>query len=246
MTTGRAAWDWISPEFGQQARPSLVMEQRAGMEFAELLASPVYYGIGVPRGDGRDVLLLPGFMGSDGSMTVLSNWLRRVGYRPAQSGIPWNVGSLSRLLNQVEARCEELAARSGRISIIGHSLGGIFGRVTAVRRPDLVEEVIALGAPLVGNPRDAAHPLVRALSNLLIVENPQREAHALAELAQTLPPTVRLTSIYSREDAIVDFRTCIDSDPRAACFEVRGSHMGLPWNAAVYRLLARELSAVSG
>ncbi|MGE3600547.1 MAG: hypothetical protein AB7N70_33905, partial [Dehalococcoidia bacterium] len=152
---------------------------------------------------------------------------------------------LTRLLRQVEARCEELAARSGRITIIGHSLGGIFGRVTAVRRSDLIEEVIALGAPLVGNPRSAAHPLVRALSNLLIVEDPQREAHALAELAQTLPPTVKLTSIYSREDAIVDYRSCIDPDPRAACFEVRGTHMGLPWNAAVYRLIAREMIAVS-
>jgi pimeloyl-ACP methyl ester carboxylesterase len=216
------------------------------MELAELMASPVFYGVGVPRGDGRHVLLVPGFMGSDGSMSMLSGWLRRVGYRPAQSGIPWNVGSLTRLLNQVESRCEELAARSGPLTIIGHSLGGIFGRVTAVRRPDLVTEVIALGAPLVGNPRHAAHPLIQALSNLLIVEDPQREAYALAELAETLPANVRLTSIYSREDAIVDYRTCIDPDPRAVCFEVRGTHMGLPWNPAVYRIIARELLAVSG
>jgi pimeloyl-ACP methyl ester carboxylesterase len=242
MTTDRMAWEWAGVEYGRQARPPLVLEQRAGMELAELLASPVYYGIGVPRGNGRHALLVPGFMGSDGSMSVLSGWLRRVGYRPALSGIPWNVGSLSRLLNQVESRCEELAERSGRITIIGHSLGGIFGRVIAVRRPDLIEDVIALGAPLIGNPRDAAHPLVRALSNLLIVEDPQREAHALAELAKTLPSSVHLTSIYSREDAIVDYRTCIDPDPRATCFEVRGTHIGLPWNAAVYRLLAREMA----
>jgi triacylglycerol lipase len=242
MTTDHMAWEWTGVEFGRQTRPPLVLEQRAGLELAELLASPVYYGIGVPRGNGRHALLVPGFMGSDGSMSVLSGWLRRVGYRPALSGIPWNVGSLSRLLNQVESRCEELAERSGRITVIGHSLGGIFGRVIAVRRPDLIEDVIALGAPLVGNPRAAAHPLVRALSNLLIVEDPQREALALAELAELLPSSVRLTSIYSREDAIVDYRTCIDPDPRAVCYEVRGTHMGLPWNAAVYRLLAREMA----
>lgn len=227
----------------RRGRPSLALEQRAGIELAELLASPVYYGLGVPRGNGRHVLLVPGFMGSDGYMSVLSGWLRRVGYRPAQSGITVNAGSLTRLLRQVERRCAELAGRPGRITIIGHSLGGVFARVMAVQRPDLIEDVITLGAPLVGSPRDAAHPLVRALGEMLIVDNPRREAEALVHLAAPLSSEVRLTSIYSREDAIVDYRSCLDRDPRAECFEVRGTHVGLAWNASVYRLLGRMLAS---
>jgi triacylglycerol lipase len=242
MVAERAASDGVSAGSSQR-RPSLALEQRAGIELAELLASPVYYGLGVPRGNGRHVLVVPGFLGSDGYMSVLSGWLRRVGYRPAQSGITVNAGSLTRLLRQVERRCEELAQRSGRITIVGHSLGGVFARVMAVQRPDLIEDVIALGAPLVGNPRDAAHPLVRALGELLIVENPRREAEALVHLAAPLPSEVRLTSIYSREDAIVDYRSCLDGDPRATCFEVRGTHVGLAWNASVYRLLGRTLAS---
>lgn len=243
MVAERVAWDWVNAGPDRMGRPSLALEQRAGIELAELLASPVYYGLGVPRGNGRSVLLVPGFMGSDGYLSVLSGWLRRVGYRPAQSGITLNAGSLTRLLRQVERRCEELAGRSGRITVIGHSLGGIFARVMAVQRPDLVEDVVALGSPLVGNPRDAAHPMVRALGEILILDDPRREAEALSQLAAPLSAEVKLTSIYSREDAIVDYRSCLDNDPRASCFEVRGTHVGLAWNASVYRLLGRALAS---
>lgn len=243
MVAEHATYQWQDAGYDQFWRPSLALEQRAGVELAELIASPVYYGLGVPRGDGRSVLLLPGFLGSDSYLTVMSGWLRRIGYRPAQSGISFNAGSLSRLLNQVEHRAEELAARNGRLTIIGHSLGGIFARVMAVKRPDLVEDVIALGSPLVGNPRDAAHPVVRALGQVLIVDNPLDEHEAMTHLASPLPADVRLTSIFTREDAIVHFRACLDEDPQSQCIEVRGTHVGLAWNAAVYRHLGRVLAS---
>jgi triacylglycerol lipase len=222
-------------------RPSLAFEQRAAVEFAELLASPVYYGHGVPRGDNRAVLLIPGFMGSDSYLTVLAGWLRRIGYRPAQSGIAFNAGSLSRLLRQVERRAESLTTNGTRLTVIGHSLGGIFARVMAVTRPDLVEDVVALGSPLSGNPRHAAHPLVRAIGEMLLADDRTREDEMLRLLASPLPDNVRLTSIYTREDAVVHWRSCFDPDARSENFEVRGTHCGLAWNAAVYRHLGRLL-----
>lgn len=224
---------------GRQWRPSLALEQRAGVELAELLASPVYYGIGVPRGDGRTVLVIPGFMGSDNYLTILAGWLQRIGYRPAQSGIALNAGSLGRLLRQVERRAERLA-RDQRLTVIGHSLGGVFARILAVTRPDLVDDVITLGSPLVGDPRTAAHPLVRAMGEIFIVDRAVEEADAMARLASPLPEGVRLASIYSREDAIVDYRSCLD--PTGEQIEVRGSHVGLAWNASVYRRLGRLLA----
>jgi len=238
----------VAPAIGDAAqdgwrRPSLALEQRAGIELAELLSNPVYYGLGVPRGDGRRVLLIPGFMGSDSYLSILSGWLRRSGYRPAQSGISFNAGSLRWLLGNVERRCEDLAIKDGgRITVIGHSLGGVFARVMAVSRPDLVEDVVTLGSPLVGNPRRAAHPMVQALGDALIMGDRAEEERALADLSRPLPEDVRLTSIYSRQDAIVDYRSCLDADPRAQCFEVRGTHVGLAWNASVYRILGRALA----
>jgi triacylglycerol lipase len=240
MVADRVDDAWQDSGAGR-GRPWLLLEQRASIELAELIASPVYYGLGVPRGDGRSILLVPGFLGSDGYLTVLAGWLRRVGYRPAQSGIAVNAGSLTRLLRQVERRVEALATPRRRLTIVGHSLGGVFARVLAVTRPDLIEEVITLGSPLLGDPRDAAHPLVRALGDVLVVRDQREQLELMTQLSAPLPDDVRLTSIYTREDAVVHWRACLDRDPQAQCFEVPGTHVGLAWNAAVYRRLGHLL-----
>lgn len=220
-------------------RPSLLLEQRAGFELAELFTSPVYHGSGVPRGNGsQHVLLLAGFMGSDGYLSIPEEWLRRMGYKPHLSGLGVMAGSFRRLLDRVEQRTEELADRYGKLTLVGHSLGGVFAKVTAVRRPDLVSHVVALGSPLTGNPCESAYPIVRSLGQMLIVD----ERNAMQDLASPLPKCVHLTSIYTREDAVIDYRACLDKDPNATCIEVRGSHSGLAWNSQVYGHLARALA----
>ncbi len=57
-------------------------ETRWALEASRLLADPVFHGRGVPRGDGRPVILMPGFGGGDQTLLVLAAWLRRIGYRP--------------------------------------------------------------------------------------------------------------------------------------------------------------------
>ena len=103
--------------------------------------------------------------------------------------------------------------------------------------------MIALGAPLNGDPREAAHPLIRVLGELMLPRSGAAERRALALLASPLPRGVRLTSIYTRRDAVIDWRTCIDTDPRSDNIEVQGSHLGLAWNAGVYRRLSQLLAA---
>ena len=231
-------------------RPSLLLEQRAGMELAELLVSPVYYGIGVPHGDGCPVLLLPGFLGSDSYLTVFHGWLRRIGYRPYTSGFQLVAGSPFDLLGRVLSRAEAVVEMAGcELTVIGHSLGGVLARLLARLRPDLVTRVIGLGSPLGPDGRSAAHPVVAAMADLLVREGATPSA-LVAErtlerelFAGPLPDGVRLTSIYSREDAVVDWRSCIDEDPRTDCYEVRGTHVGLAWNAQVYRHVGRLLAA---
>ena len=123
--------------------------------------SSVWRGGGVPQGDGRPVLLIPGFMAGDGSLATMTRWLRENGYRTRRAGIRANVGCSEDYLQRLEQRLEELAAQSGqRVAIIGQSRGGIFARVLAVRRPDLVSGVVTLGAPTVNQLR--AHPVVLA------------------------------------------------------------------------------------
>ena len=182
-------------------------------ELGSLLSDPIYWGWGVPRGDGRPVLVLPGLLGGDRYLGPLRDWLRRIGYRPVPSGLDRNPGWSEQLVSELGELAESHVKSTGqRIAIIGHSLGGLQGRSVAARRPGVVRHLIALGSPLA---------MARA----------------------RLPGQVRMTAIYSRGDRIVRHPTSLERDPRAENIEVTGSHIGLAFNPAVYRVLARALCA---
>lgn len=228
-------------------RPPIEGEVAAGLELAQLISSRVYLGIGVPRGNDRTVLVLPGFMGNDDYLLPLRGWLRRIGYDARASGVIVNFGTPSALIEHALQRLEYVTNdQPGRTIVIGHSLGGVFARTLAVLRPDLVAHAICLGSPLTGNPRAASHPLVARLGAALLSESGGRSANdALEEalLTGALPPGTQLTSIYSQCDAIVDYRACILNDPRAQAIEVSGTHCGLAWNKEVYEVLGPLLAA---
>ena len=56
-----------------------------------LLRDPVLRGDGVARGDGRPVLLVPGFLAGDDSLGLMTRWLRRTGHQTRSAGIRSNV-----------------------------------------------------------------------------------------------------------------------------------------------------------
>jgi pimeloyl-ACP methyl ester carboxylesterase len=118
-------------------------------ELGLLLADPVYWGWGVPRGDGHPVLVLPGLLGGDRYLEPLRSWLRRVGYTPVRSGLRRNPGWSEELVRELGDIAAGAAERSGTtVTILGHSMGGVQGRSIAARRPGLVRHVITLGSPL--------------------------------------------------------------------------------------------------
>ncbi len=121
----------------------------------------MWRGGGVPDGGGRPVLLIPGFMAGDGSMSTMTRWLRENGYRTHRAGIRANVGCSEEYLGRLEARLEQLFEETGqRVAIVGQSRGGVFARVLGVRRPDLVSGIVTLGSPTVR--QLSAHPFVLA------------------------------------------------------------------------------------
>lgn len=210
MTTGTATASRTLPRAAQ--RPPINPFAPA-LELAALRADPVYWGIGVPRGDGRAVLVLPGLGGGDGYLGTLRRWLSRIGYRPVKSGLERNPGWSAELVEQLGRAVAAEAETSGKpVSIIGHSMGGVIGRSIAKLPGAAVERVITLGSPL---GMSTGH----------------------------LPPSVRLTAIYSRQDPIVRYPAGLARDPGAESIEVRGSHIGLAHNRFVYRELGRLLAA---
>jgi len=237
--------------------PPIWRESRAGVEAAALFRSSVWRGGGVPDGGGRPVLLIPGFLAGDSSMTTMTRWLRENGYRTRRAGIRANVGCSEDYLGRLEERLEQLHATTGqRVAIIGQSRGGVFARALAVRRPDLVCGIATLGAPTVR--QLSAHPFV--LAQVLVVGalgtgrvpgmfrvSCLRGAcceRFRADLANAFPPDVGYTALYSKTDGVVDWRACLD--PAAEQIEVRASHLGMGLNAEVYAELGNALGRFWG
>jgi pimeloyl-ACP methyl ester carboxylesterase len=118
-------------------------------ELGLLLVDRVFWGFGVDRGDGRPVIVLPGLYGGDRYLAPLRAWLRRIGYTPVPSGMTRNPGWSEDLISDLGELAEVHFRRSGqRVTIIGHSMGGLQGRAVGARRPRAVRHVIALGSPL--------------------------------------------------------------------------------------------------
>jgi triacylglycerol lipase len=233
--------------------PPLWREGRIGLEWAELRRSDVLRGAGVPAGDGRGVLLIPGFLAGDGSLGTMTAWLRAHGYHTRRAGIRANVACSEAACVRLEQRLEAFAEDQGRtVTIIGQSRGGIFAKALAARRPDLVDGIVTLGSPTVDMLR--VHPLVLAqialvgtlgtgrvpgLFSLRCLRGDCCERFRIA-LERPFPEDVSWTAIHSRNDGIVDWRACVD--PAATRqVEVSASHLGMGLNAAVYREVARAL-----
>ena len=226
------------------------------LELAALRLSPVYYGQGVPRGDGSAVVIIPGLLGMDVILFELHAWLCRLGYRPYFSGMGIAADCPHMLALRLEETIRHAYAETGcPIHLVGHSLGGIFARSAAVRMPNLIASVITLGTPFRGL---VVHGAALALANLVrrwihvqygnVPESCGTSRCSCAfgrSLRRDWPASVAQTALYSRDDGIVDWRYCMTGDP-ASDVEVQGTHIGLIFSSHAYVRIAERLSARPG
>ncbi len=228
-----------------------------GAELLLLHASPVYYGLGIPRGDNSAVVVIPGFLGTDLYVTHLHAWLERIGYRAYLSGIGLNAECPNLLIRyRLAATITKAVEETGRkVHLIGHSLGGIIARSVANQRPKDVASVITLAAPIRGT---VMHPsIVRAAkvvrSQILRQHGPgvlpdcytpRCTCDFLSSLRCTVPASIAETAIYTKDDGIVDWRYCRTGD-RDVDFEVPGTHVGLVFNPSVYTIIAERLASAN-
>src|SRR5260370_8628105 len=91
-------------------------------EFAALARDPVFRGRGIPHGDGRAVLLIPGFLSGDWSMLIMSNWLGRIGYTPHMSGITLHIQHSQNMIAGRRKRLAAVHAHSARrVGLVNHN-----------------------------------------------------------------------------------------------------------------------------
>jgi pimeloyl-ACP methyl ester carboxylesterase len=225
----------------------LQAELRFWPELAGLLTDPRFW-TPARRRPRRPVLLIPGFLAGDASLTVLAGWLRRRGHSVRTSGIRLNVGCSGRDLDRLD---RVLAAFGEPVVLIGQSRGGTLARALAARHPDAVAALVTLGSPVLDPLAISPHVLrtVRSVAFLGdlgvrgLFSTECRDGDCCSEfrasLRQPLTGDAPALALYSRTDAIVDWRACLD--PHADCVEIEGSHCGMAVNAQVYRELDRLL-----
>jgi pimeloyl-ACP methyl ester carboxylesterase len=205
---------------------------------------------------GDPVLLVPGFLAGDGTLALMSRALRAQGFRTYRSHIHANIGCTLNAAAQLEGRLESIAIRRGsRVQVVGHSLGGMLARGVAVRRPDLVSNVVTLGSPMLAP--GAHHRSLSASVEMLVrlskagVPGLMAEdcvagscaRQSFEECRATLPAGIGFTAVYSRRDGIVDWRACVD--PLAHQVEVAASHLGMAFDPRVIDVVEDSLLRTS-
>ena len=224
----------------------LALEGRAWLEFAALLPALPFLGR-APVGDGHPVLVLPGWMASDRSTRALRWFLRDRGYHAHGWRLGLNRGSTTEIIAALEHRFLSLRERHGeKLSLIGWSLGGIYAREVARTFPQHVRQVITLGSPF----RDiGATTVARLYRSRLGPRRPVRADDAERSMRERLcaPIPVPCTSIYSRTDGIVAWRSCLhENGPQCENIEVWSSHVGMGHHPTVLLTIADRLAQRDG
>ena len=241
-----AALDQGEAEAERLRPPSLLLmlaEARALLELnTSFMLSPLL--LRAPRGDGHPVLALPGFLATDISMAPLRRYLKQLGYDTYGWKMGRNLGGIASRRNALKALLTEIYAATGRkVSIVGWSLGGVYARDLALQLPEMVRSVITLGSPFANDVRATnATRLYEALSGEIVEHN----SELTRTIAGDLP--VPVTSIYSRTDGIVNWRTSlVKPSDTAENIEVHlASHIGIGVNAAALWAIADRLAQPEG
>jgi len=218
---------------------------RAWVEFGAYLSTWPALRLAAP-GDGHPVIVLPGFFAGDPSTRTLRNYLRSRGYAVSGWSLGRNRGPTRAALDGMDRLVSSTVEQHNQpVSIIGWSLGGIFARQIAARRPEDVRQVITLGSPYRLNPGDRtrASQLYDRFAHLHVTS-----AYFPGPAGGWRPLPMPATSIYTRSDGIVAWQTC--TEPESALsenIEVFGSHCGLGHHpAAVYAVADRLAQPVGG
>jgi triacylglycerol lipase len=225
------------------------------------LGEPRYYiGDATVRRDdaglvGETVLLIQGFFQTRNVMKTLEDRLRADGYRVVSFHLGgllgnFNTRGIHTLARMIDGKIRRIQERYGidRIHIIGHSMGGIIGRYLVQQEggAEYTRTVITLGSPHHGTPIAA----VGAGLGLLFVSRALWQMFPRSPLMKDLrggsvPPDVRLVSVYSHHDLICPWQYAVltprDGDDVRNVLVKGLGHMGLVEDPWVYGLILREL-----
>ena len=192
-------------------------------------------------GEGRPVLVLPGFGAGDRATARLRAHLDQRGWTTYAWRVGPNHGLTDEVLDGVLARFDEVyAVERAPLDVVGWSFGGLLARWLAHQRPGQVRSVVTMGSPWrPEGERTRTTPLFERA----------RRTHGLSERAEQVvdqlrgPLPVPTTAIWSRSDGIVGWRGCRVEETDTACnVEVVSSHLGMASNPFALAALTKALT----
>lgn len=240
----------------------------------DMLGARAELGIGVlskwlldratPQGSGNQpVIIMPGFMASDATLSRLNAYLNRNGFNAHGWGLGRNLGPqgrswsehLDRIGRSLAEKVKQLSDTHGTaVALVGHSLGGVYARELAISMENEVDRVLMLGSP-------TFHPyLVRHHNRVVSMFGYWLSRQSQAELAGrggilhwgAGHPAMPCVAIHSPIDGVVDEASCIipqyiveqsgDQAPREN-LRVLSSHIGMTVSPWVLLAIADRLMA---
>lgn len=253
---GLPGWLRAVPGWAARAATEGRFAREVAQYSAAVLRDPGSVARGLPPGDGRPVLLVPGFGFGDASMLPLQVVLSAAGYDVRRSQILANIRCSDRTVDTLADVAARIVADDGgrRLLVVGQSRGGMIARGLAARHPELVQGVISLGAPL--NHEFAFYEIPQPMVSVLKVAHwqdpmlrqrqcatPECTCPYMVATRRPLPPEVGLVSLYTRTDGIVDWRACVV--PGARNIEVAGTHMGMGLRPENLRVVLSALAELA-
>lgn len=102
----------------------------------------------------KPVMVLPGFLASDGATVMLRRTLRSANYMTYGWGQGRNFGVRADIIDRLDRKMDRIERECGEpVALIGWSLGGLIAREYAKHRPGRVSRVITMGSPFSGDLR---------------------------------------------------------------------------------------------
>ncbi len=182
-------------------------------------------------------MVFPGWSTSDLFMLPIRSGLRTVGHTTVGWGFGFNSGDVEGMLPSIANSVAHHVSTAGKpIVLLGWSLGGVLAREIARDHPELVREVITLATPVFGGPKYTRGAKAYSDEHVDYLD-------ARVALRNRIPIERPITAMYSKADAIVDWRACIDTfSPNVENIELTSPHVGITIDPDAWEIIATRLA----
>lgn len=203
-------------------------------ELLRLRRSSIWSASGAPPGYHRPLILAGGFGLPTATLAPLARWLRAGDWDVHIADLGWNAGCGEQAVAQLEALIGSVAIRGKPVTLIGHSRGGLLGRVAGVRAQEKLATLVTVCTPWTVGPPDRlgvklagrAIRQARALGYRGLGSIDCATAPCCASLRVDVDekPSAMWTLLWSRADSVVghDWRT----NGPDAIVDIGTSHLG--------------------